>query len=189
MNQTLDAMGRVLALTGRQTVPAGPVLNHLSSVLGRHCVVSGWAEEHKDAVRRGDPEHDINIHGARCLLNCLADEGICGHCPGDVPWPCPDAADALRLLAEIEKANAVMAAESPRPTGASVSLARLTTMGVQPGDRHFHWRVEDAIAVYLWAEASTRPGPGTNTIAYPSLNEARDFLAAYREARETSWES
>ena len=79
------------------------------------------------------------------------------------------------------------------PNQAAVGVARAAMLDVFADPHHPDraWVAEDFAAVYEWAKRAARPLRTAHDAVvpshgvYPSLNQAREFLAAYRLARET----
>lgn len=82
--------------------------------------------------------------------------------------------------------RAVPAPSFEPPAEGALALARGTTMG----EANSPFLLEDRVAVYEWARRAVRPFRNTagaivaGLVVYPSLSDARAYLAAYRAARE-----
>jgi hypothetical protein len=74
------------------------------------------------------------------------------------------------------------------PVQTAVDLARVATMGSPQSSL----LIEDQIAVYEWALTQAQPLTRTDGLTgrwhrFPSLTQAREFLAEYRSRREKAW--
>ena len=97
---------RKAVLLRSETQPAlAPLLTLTLAVLRRHRAVGVWNKAHVTESRdlSGYYAHSINVHGARCLRECVVENAACSSCGQAVAFPCAETKQAVTALRQALK--------------------------------------------------------------------------------------